>query len=152
MAAAVTAPIPFAPGAVRAFLTAQSRFTDLVPVEAITTRDLPDPITGACVTLRAPGNVGVDPFLRRPLVQVDAWAPKIEILGGSKDPEELVWDIAALAGQLLHRAKAQEFRGSAWSATWTDGPITFVDKERGADMPMFRATVRVELKLRAPRT
>ncbi|MEU9515920.1 hypothetical protein [Micromonospora sp. NPDC048169] len=148
----MTAPIPFAPGAVRAFLTAQSRFTDLVPVEAITTRDLPDPITGAFVTLRAPGNVGVDPFLRRPLVQVDAWAPKIEILGGSKDPEELVWDIAGWAGQLLGRAKPQAFRGAAWNATWIDGPINFIDKERGPDMPLFRAVVRVELKFRASRT
>ncbi|NEW40780.1 hypothetical protein GV794_01920 [Nocardia cyriacigeorgica] len=148
----MTAPIPFAPGAVRAFLIAQPRFTDLVPVEAITTRDLPDPITGPFVTLRAPGNVGVDPLLRRPLVQVDAWAPRIERLGGSVDPEELTWNISALAGQLLGRARSQEFRGSAWTAGWTDGPITSVDKTRGADQLLFRATVRVELKMRAPRT
>lgn len=148
----MTAPIPFAPGAVRAFLITQPRFTDLVPVEAITTRDLPDPITGPFVTLRAPGNVGVDPLLRRPLVQIDAWAPRIEILKGSVDPEELTWNIAATAAQLLGRAKAQEFRGSAWTASWTDGPITFVDTARGADQPLFRATVRVELKMRAPRT
>ncbi|MBF6515520.1 hypothetical protein [Nocardia cyriacigeorgica] len=147
----MTPPIPFAPGAVRAFLITQPSITDLVPVEAITTRNLPDPITGPFITMRAPGNVGVDPFLRRPLVQVDVWAPKIEILGGSTDPEELTWDIAALAGQLLGRTRPQEFRGSAWTAAWVDGPINFVDTTRGTDMPLFRATVRVELKLRAPR-
>ncbi|MCM6778031.1 hypothetical protein NDR87_30950 [Nocardia sp. CDC159] len=144
-------PILFAPGAVRAFLVAQPAITARVPAGSITTRELPDPINGPFVILRAPGNVGVDPLLRRPLVQVDAWAPKIEILGGSTDPEELTWDIAALAGELLGRAPSQEFRGSAWKATWTDGPITFVDTKRGADQPLFRATVRVELKMRAPR-
>ncbi|MCC3311529.1 hypothetical protein [Nocardia africana] len=144
-------PIPFAPGAVRAFLIAQPQFTARVPAAAITTRDLPDPLTAACVTLRAPGNVGEDPTLRKPLVQVDVWVPKIEILGGTTDPEELAWDVAALAGDLLARARPQEFRGSGWKARWTDGPITFVDTKRGPDNPLYRATIRVELKMRAPR-
>ncbi|MFE2994274.1 hypothetical protein ACFXG4_04990 [Nocardia sp. NPDC059246] len=144
-------PIPFAPGAVRAFLIAQPSLTALVAADNITTRDLPDPITAPFVTLRAPGNVGADPFLRRPLIQVDAWAPKLEILGGTTDPEEVAWDIAAMAGELLGRARPQQFRDSAWTATWTDGPITFVDTARGIDLPLFRATVRVELKMRAAR-
>lgn len=144
-------PIPFAPGAVRAFLIAQPAVTAMVPAASITTRDLPDPINGPYVTLRAPGNVGEDPMLRKPIVQIDVWAPKIEILGGTTDPEELAWNIAATAGELLARARPQEFRGSGWKARWTDGPITFVDKARGPDFPLYRATVRVELKLRAPR-
>lgn len=144
-------PIPFAPGAVRAFLTTQPRFTAMVPAAAITTRVLPDPLTGACVVIRAPGNVGEDPLLRKPLIQIDAWAPDINILGGTTDPEELTWDIAALAGELLGRCPPQEFRGSAWKARWTDGPLNFVDLKRGPDLPLFRATVRVELKMRAPR-
>lgn len=146
------APLPFAPGAVRLFLIAQPPFTALVPAESVSTRDAPDPITGPFVTLRAPGNVGSDPMLRSPLVQLDAWAPKHEILGGDIDPEEVAWNIAAMAGQLLGRARAQEFRGSVWSARWTDGPISIVDKTRGVDQPLYRATVRVELKMRAPRT
>ncbi|PSR63998.1 MULTISPECIES: hypothetical protein [Nocardia] len=144
-------PIPFAPGAVRAFLIAQPKFTAMVSADAITTRELPAPLTGACVTIRAPGNVGEDPLLRKPLVQVDVWAPKIEILGGTTDPEELTWDIAALAGELLARAKPQEFRGSGWNARWTDGPINMIDTKRGPDDPLYRATIRVELKMRAPR-
>ncbi|MFI6368708.1 hypothetical protein ACIBG0_39005 [Nocardia sp. NPDC050630] len=148
----MTAPIPFAPGAARVFLIAQPAFTALVPADSVTTRDAPDPIIGPFVTIRAPGNVGEDPMLRKPLIQIDAFVPKHEILGGSKDPEEVAWDIAAMAGQLLGRTRPQEFRGSAWTARWTDGPITSVDKTRGADQPLYRATVRVELKMRAART
>lgn len=146
-----THPVPFAPGAARLFLVGHPEFTALVPAESVTTRDAPDPITGPFVTIRAPGNVGVDPMLRKPLIQVDAWVPKIEILGGTTDPEEVAWDVAAMAGTLLSRAKTQEFRGSAWTARWTDGPICTVDKTRGADQPLYRALIRVEMKLRAPR-
>ncbi|WP_159840214.1 hypothetical protein [Nocardia sp. CY41] len=147
-----TAPLPFMPGAIRVFLIAQPSFTELLPAESLTTRDVPDSIGGPFATIRAPGNVGVDPLLRSPMIQLDAWVPKIEILGGLTDPEELAWDIAAMAGQLLGRARAQEFRGSTWKARWTDGPITSVDKTRGADQPLFRATVRFEVHVRAPRT
>lgn len=145
-------PIPFAPGGVRVFLIAQPEFTALVPATSVTTREAPDPITGPYVTIRAPGNVGVDPMLRSPLIQVDAWVPKLEILGGTTDPDEVAWDIAAMAGQLLGRARPQDFRGSAWTARWTDGPITGLDKTRGPDQPLYRATVRVELKMRAARS
>ncbi|WP_280389312.1 hypothetical protein [Nocardia wallacei] len=144
-------PIPFAPGAVRAFLITQPTITAMVPADAITTRELPDPLDGVCMTIRAPGHVGEDPMARRPMVQVDVWAPKIEILGGTTDPEELTWNVAGLAGELLHRAPPQEFRGSGWRARWLEGPINFVDTKRGADSPLYRATIRVEMKMRAPR-
>lgn len=146
-----THPIPFAPGAARLFLIGQPEFTALVPASSVTTREAPDPITGAFVTIRAPGNVGVDPLLRKPLIQIDAWTPKLEILGGTKDPEEVSWDIAAMAATLLARARAQEFRGAAWTCRWTDGPIASVDTTRGADQPLYRAIVRLEMKLRASR-
>ncbi|NKS12588.1 hypothetical protein GS580_16755 [Rhodococcus hoagii] len=144
-------PLPFAPGAVRQFLLSKPEFTDLVPGTLVSTRTLPDPLQSAYVTLAAPGNVGVDPMLRKPMVQINAWTPKIEILGGTTDPEELSWDIAAMAGQLVGRARNIAFRGSAWSGRWVDGPITMVDTQRGIDFPLFRAVVRVELKMRAPR-
>jgi len=143
--------VPFAPGAARLFLIGQAEFTALVPASSVTTREAPDPITGPFVTIRAPGNVGTDPLLRKPLIQVDAWVPKLEILGGTTDPEEIAWDIAAMAGTLLCRAKAQEFRGSAWNARWTDGPICDIDTTRGKDQPLYRALIRVEMKLRAAR-
>ncbi|ORJ99871.1 hypothetical protein [Prescottella equi] len=144
-------PLPFAPGAVRQFLLSKPEFTDLVPGTVVSTRHLPDPLQGPFVTLAAPGNVGVDPMLRKPMVQINAWTPKIEILGGTVDPEELSWNIAAMAGQLVGRAHNIAFRGSAWSGRWVDGPITMVDTQRGIDFPLFRAVVRVELKMRAPR-
>ncbi|MGF7124032.1 hypothetical protein [Rhodococcus sp. BE178] len=147
----MTPPIPFAPGAVRQFLLSKPEFTDLVPGTSVSTRNVPDPIAGPFVTLAAPGNVGIDPMLRKPIVQINAWAPKIEILGGTTDPEELTWNIAAMAGQLVGRARTVSFRGSAWSGRWVDGPITMVDTVRGAGLPLFRAVVRVELKMRAPR-
>ncbi|APE10763.1 hypothetical protein BO226_17465 [Rhodococcus sp. 2G] len=140
-------PMPFAPGAIREFLLASDEVLALVPAGNITTRDLPKVIEAPFITLRAPGNVGVDPMLRRPMVQVDVWSPKIEILGGTTDPEELSWNIAALAGELIGRARMQSFRNSTWKAQWTDGPITFVDTQRGADLPLYRATIRVELKM-----
>lgn len=147
-------PIPFAPGAVRLFLIGQPEFTALVPAESVTTRDVPDPITGPYVTLRAvgTGSSGDDPMLRAPIIQIDAWVPPIEIIGGSTDPEEVAWDIAAMAGQLIGKARAQEFRGSAWNGKWKTGVITAVDKTRGPDQLIFRATVRVEIKLRAARS
>lgn len=146
--------IPFAPGAVRLFLVAQPRFIALVPAAAVTTRDVPDPITGPYVTLRAVGTAGSgdDPILRAPIIQIDAWVPPIEIIGGTTDPEEVAWDIAAMAGELVGKARAQEFRGCGWSGRWKHGVITAVDKTRGPDQPIFRATVRVEVKMRAPRS
>lgn len=146
-----THPVPFAPGAARLFLCEQPEFTALCPAASVTTREAPDPIVGPFVTIRGPGNVGVDPMLRKPLIQIDAWVPKLEILGGTTDPEEVAWDIAAMAGTLLGRARSQEFRGSAWTARWTDGPINDIDTTRGKDQPLYRAIVRVEMKLRAPR-
>lgn len=148
----MTPPVPFAPGAARAFLIAQTQWIAL-GVQSTTTRELPDKITGACVFIRAPRNTGTDPFLRRPRIQVDCLVPKIDILGGTTDPEELAWDVAAMAGQLLGRARNVSFRGSAWSGDWYEGPITApTDESRGADNPLFRSIVRVELKMHAPRT
>lgn len=141
--------MPFAPGAARAFLTGQPRFVALVSPENIATRDLPEEITGPCVTIRSPGNVGGDPMLRRPMIQVDAWVPKLEILGGDIDPDEVAWNIAALAGELIGKARTIRFRNAAWSGKWVDGPITFPpDIKRGPDFPLFRATIRAELKMR----
>ncbi|MEU1432130.1 hypothetical protein ABZ412_34190 [Nocardia sp. NPDC005746] len=147
----MSAPIPFAPGAARVFLVGQAAFTALVPAASVTTRDVPDPIRGPFVTLRGMGGSGDDPMLRTPTVQLDAWAPSLEILGGTTDPEEVAWDIAAMAGQLLGRARNIPFCGSAWSGHWRTGILTAVDKTRGPDQLIFRATIRVDLKMRAAR-
>lgn len=145
----MTAFTPFAPGAIRDFLIGHDEFTTFVAAENISTRDLPDPILAPFVVLSAPSNYGEDPMLRRPMIQADVWVPKLEILGGDVDPEELAWNIADLAGRLVHKAPSSErrFRNSSWKATWVDGPITDVDLERGPENPLFRALVRWDLKM-----
>ncbi|WP_072689272.1 hypothetical protein [Rhodococcus marinonascens] len=140
--------IPFAPGAVREFLLSTPEFTALIPAESVTTRELPDPITGPAMTIRSIGNVGVDPMLRRPLLALNVWVPKWEILGGDTDPDEVAWNIAATAGQLLGRARNVSFRGATWTGGWKTGPINDVDVKRGVDNPLYRAFVTVELKMR----
>ena len=143
------APLPFMPAGVRAFLTGQTQYTALC--SHTTTRELPQSLTGPCVTIRTPVNPGGDPMKRMPLIQLDAWTPNLELLGGTVDPEEVSWDVAAMAGQLLGRARNVEFRGTAWSGNWIEGPVMFVDTTRGVDFPLYRSMIRVELKVRAPR-
>jgi hypothetical protein len=145
----VSKPVPFAPGALREFLLSKPEFAQLVPPKMVTTRELPDKITGPCVTIRVPGNVGVDPMLRKPLLVINAWVPKWEILGGTTDPDEVAWDIAALAGQLIGKARNIPFRESTWAGDWKTGPIVpDPDVKRGVDNPLYRAFVTVEMKLR----
>lgn len=141
--------IPFAPGAVRAFLVGRGEFLARVDASHISTREVPQKITGPFVTLRATGNVGPDPMMNNPIVQIDTWVPKIQILGGTTDPDELAWDISVLARDLIVRARNVTFRTAAWSGHWVDGPITFPpDVTRGVDFPLYRATCRVELRMR----
>ncbi|CCW14604.1 hypothetical protein [Rhodococcus aetherivorans] len=142
--------IPFAPGAARAYLISRPEMTALIPAGSITTRDVPQKITGPFITLRATGNVGPDPMMNKPIVQVDTWVPKAAILGGTTDPDEVAWNVSVKARDLLSRARNVRFRDAAWSGRWIDGPITFPpDVTRGVDFPLFRATCRVELKMRA---
>lgn len=141
--------VPFPPGAVRAFLTGRGEFLARVPATDVSTRDVPKRITGPFVTLRAAGNVGPDPMMNKPIVQIDTWVPKIEILGGTTDPDEVAWDICVLARDLVVRARNVTFRHAAWSGYWVEGPITFPpDVTRGVDFPLFRATCRVEISMR----
>lgn len=143
------APIPYAPGAIREFLLSNEAFTNLVPASSVTTRELPDVISRPCVTIRAVGNVGVDPMLRRPLLVINAWVPPISVMGGTTDPDEIAWDVAALAGQLLGRARNVKFRESVWSADWKTGPVVpDPEAKRGSDIPIYRAFITVEMKLR----
>jgi len=141
--------IPFPPGAVRAFLAGRGEFLARVPATNITTRDVPRQFKKPFVTLRAVVNTGPDPMMNAPVVQIDTWVPKIEVLGGTTDPDEVAWDICVLARDLVSRARNVTFRNSAWSGRWVEGPITFPpDTTRGVDFPLYRATCRVELTMR----
>lgn len=145
--------IGFAPGAIREFLLGNDEFAALVKPENVTTRELPKIIDAPCVTIRVPGNVGVDPALRRPLIVVNVWVPPISVMGGMTDPDEVAWDIAALAGALVGRGRNIKFRDSYWSAAWKNGPIVpDPDFKRGQDIPIYRAWVTLEMKQKPART
>ncbi|MFC9786433.1 hypothetical protein [Rhodococcus sp. NPDC127528] len=146
--------IPFAPAAVRDFLKRDADFTAVVPAELISTRDVPRMIDRPFVTCRSAMTGGPgDPMMRTPLVQVDVWVPKSEILAAgpmniTADPEEVAWDIAGLAGEIIGRARAVPFRNCSWNGDWKDGPMNMIDKTRGVENPLYRAPVRVELSMR----
>ncbi|MDF3308713.1 hypothetical protein P3H15_27220 [Rhodococcus sp. T2V] len=150
--------LPYPPGAVREYLIGVEEFTDLIPASLITTRDTPDVITRPFALIRPVVTPGKDPMLRRPMVQVDVYSPDLNVilasadpevvaLFGGVDPEESTWNIAALAGELLGRARQQTFRNCTWAAEWKEGPLSIPEKTRGEDIPLFRSPVRVELKM-----
>ena len=145
----VTKPIAFAPGAIREYLLSKDEFVALVNPANVTTRELPERILAPCVTIRVPGNVGGDPILRRPLIVVNAWVPPISVMGGTTDPDEVAWDIAAMAGAIIGRGRNIKYRESVWSAAWNSGPIVpDPDFQRGKDIPLYRAFVTIEMKQR----
>lgn len=147
----MTSTLPFAPAAARDYLLSKSEYTAL-GIQSTTTRDLPREITGVCVLIRAIRADGTDPFLRKPRLQLDILAPKLEILGGTTDPEELAWDAAAMAGQLLGRARNVVFREAAWTGKWIEGPLSGgTDISRGEDNPLYRAIIRIDMKMHASR-
>ncbi|QCQ91732.1 hypothetical protein [Rhodococcus sp. SGAir0479] len=150
--------MPFAPAAVRDFLVNTPEFTDVVPAHLISTRDTPEQITRPFVLVRPSANTGTDPMLRRPWVQIDACVPPIEVMAATDDPaiidafchtdpEETAWNIAALAGELIGRARPVQWRNGTWRGEWRDGPLALTDKSRANDMPLYRSPVRVELKM-----
>lgn len=151
--------LPFAPGAAREILRASPEVTALVAADAISTRELPDPLTGPAVTIRA-ARTGVDNVkARRPRVMVSAWCPRAELLvdaGILTDPEELAWDIAAVCGDVLSvralmgRGPSHTWRGASWRGELVEGPLTMVDVERGQDQPLYRAVVQVDLRMTQP--
>lgn len=150
--------LPYPPAAVREYLVGESEFTDIVPRSLISTRDTPDKITRPFVKIRPVTTPGKDPMLRNPMVQIDVYAPPLEVimsnldqqvldLFGDVDPEETAWNIAALAGELLGRARTVPFRNCKWNAAWKEGPLSFPETVRGVDLPLYRSPVRVELKM-----
>ena len=142
-------PMPYAAGAIRAYLLDEERFTGLLHGGEVTTRDVPDPLVRPHVTVSVVGHVGPDPMLRRLMVQVTPFAPPAEVSGLDEDPDVTVWNLAATAGEILGRAKNVILSDrTAWSATWVDGPIQLYDHERGRDRPIFYAPVRFQVHLR----
>lgn len=142
--------IPFAAAAVREHLCADTDFTDVVPAECITTRDVPKSITRPFCTCRSVTTHGRDPMLRSATVQIDIWVPGRPALKWPEtgDPEEVAWDIAGLAGEIIGRGANIPFRNCAWAGEWIDGPMNLIDTTRSKELPLYRSPVRVELTMR----
>ncbi|HMS75608.1 hypothetical protein [Gordonia sp. (in: high G+C Gram-positive bacteria)] len=151
--------LPFAPGAAREILRADPDFVALVGADpsVITTRELPDPLVRPCVTIAAAINRRLNEQVSSVRLMLNAWVPKAELLvdnlGLVIDPEELAWNIAATAGQILDmrrmmgRGPSFEFRGARWRGVWDEGPTTLVDVERGPDNPIYRAVIQVQMNI-----
>ncbi|MGB7237144.1 MAG: hypothetical protein WBD41_14310 [Rhodococcus sp. (in: high G+C Gram-positive bacteria)] len=152
--------LPYPPAAVRDFFRTVPELTDIVPIELIRTGKPPREITRPYILVRPLVTTGKDPLLKSPIVQLEACAPPLEtylalpaddpirIMFGSTDPEELVWDIAALAGELITRAKNSfQFRNSNWKGAWIEGPLIIEDTSRGEGQLIYRAPIRIQLRM-----
>lgn len=152
-------PIPFVPGAVRELLRANEDMVALMrSADAITTRELPNPLVGPAMTIRAPGNNRPNIRVSEVRIMCSVWVPPAEVLVDldpsiETDPEEYAWDVAALAGEILNsrslmgRGPSFKFRNSSWRGEWINGPVTMVDTDRGDDHPIFRALIEVLMKV-----
>lgn len=68
---------------------------------------------------------------------------------GDELPELATERVAGLAGALLDRARAEVFAGASWRAHLLDGPNDLTDTSRGADSPVWRQAVRVDVRMHA---
>lgn len=148
--------LPYMLIAVRQLLLQDSEFTDLLDGGTATTRDLPTELVGPAVTIRSAWQDGEDANLRNPTVQVsavlpDSYYPDTGPHAG-KDPDEVAWDIVAQAAIVLDATRNEEFRGAAWNASWTEGPVSEVLTDRDATHPVFACTITVQMTVEPPDT
>ena len=156
------AALPFAPGAARELLRQNEDFITLVGDDPalITTRELPSPLEQPVVTIQASVNRRENIQLSKVRLMLSVWVPRIEILVDGDpptpmDPEELAWNIAAAAGQILDQRRMMGqgpsfvFRGASWRSQWDAGPTTMVDLARGPENPIYRAVIEVVMKVGA---
>lgn len=142
-------PMPYVPGAIRQLLLADETFQALLHGGKVTCREVPDPLTKPHVTVKAVGNQGSDPMLRRLIVQITPWIPSRDVSGIQEDPDVTAWKLASHAGQLLGRAKNIIIDDAhAYSTNWLEGPVQLEDKTRGADRLIYYAPIRVAAHVR----
>lgn len=153
--------LPFAPGAARELLRSDEQIMAGIGNDPalITTRELPDPLTGpAAITIRAGVNRRENAHLSKIRLLISVWVPKAELLVDLTppiltDPEELSWDLAVRAAEVLDmkrlmgRGELFTFRGQQWRGMWDGGPTTMVDLERGPENPLYRSVIEVVMKM-----
>lgn len=143
----MTSPAPLPPlgDVVRRYLAAQASFLALLPLDRLLFRGPADVTTTyAKIQVPNPAPISGDGVAWKPLVQVDAFCPETVT-----DADVQVWNIVAMAGLLLGRARNIIDGTLSWSGRHTDGPIADVDTSRGESTPLARALIRAELTVHA---
>ncbi|MDN6438158.1 MAG: hypothetical protein L0K27_01680 [Corynebacterium nuruki] len=149
-------PLPYMLIPVRRLLLAEEAFVGLLDGGTVTTRDMPSELTTPAVLIRSMWQDGEDAQLRNPAIQViavvpDNYAPESGPHAG-KDPDEAAWDIVARAATILDFSRSREFRGAAWRASWTEGPVSEVGSDRDATHPLYTCTITVQMTVVPPDT
>ncbi|AON97380.1 tail terminator [Gordonia phage Nyceirae] len=152
--------LPFAPGAAREILRTDEQIVEGIGNDPalITTRELPDPLRGPAMTIRAGVNRRENASLSKIRLLISVWVPKAELLVDLAppvltDPEELSWNLAVRAAEVLDmkrlmgRGELFTFRGQQWRGQWDGGPTTMVDLERGPENPLYRSVIEVVMKM-----
>jgi len=117
-------------------------FSALIPAARLG-YTVPTPVTAPFVRVQCPNAspANGDLVLWRPLIQVDAYAPP------GDTAEDVVWNLVATAGQVLHRTRNRTVGDVTLSGRLVDGPIPGYDTSRGESTPLVRCTVRAVLAL-----
>lgn len=68
---------------------------------------------------------------------------------GSELPELFVERVASLAAIHLASIRAGVFAGASWRARVLDGPFDLTDTSRGADAPVYKQGVRLDVRMHA---
>jgi len=147
-------PLPYMLIPVRRLLLEEAAFVSLLDGGTVTTRDLPEKLTVPAVVVRSTWQDGEDANLRNPTVQVIGvvppdYAPESGPHAG-KDPDEVAWDIVALAAVILDATRNEDFRGAAWAASWTEGPVSEVLTDRDPTHPLFTCSITVQMDVSPP--
>ncbi|TKJ25220.1 hypothetical protein [Blastococcus sp. CCUG 61487] len=141
------------PPAVLAVLDDLRGFTQLVErvggADRIGTRK-PTDVRGLFVWVRSAGgfplNAARGAWSRTVQIEVGAAAPVAQEL-----PELAVERVAGLiAVHFASKRRAQVFQGASWRARPLDGPFDMTDTSRGADAPVFKQGVRLDVRMHAP--
>lgn len=136
-------PLPWVPGAVRAYLLEDSAFSSACGGRCSTRA--PSNVTGPFSTVRmaGPGGVQGDGVAFWPMILIEGWAaPSDEI-----DPEMAAWKIATAAIPVISRARNVAYQNMTWKGRVINAVLTDVDRSRGTDSPLYRAFIRAELTI-----
>lgn len=94
----------YLPAEIRKYLLHDTEFAELLHGGKNTCREVPDPLVKPHVTVKNVRNQGIDPMLRRLIIQVTPWIPNPDLTKLTEDPDVTAWNLAWRAGELLSRS------------------------------------------------